>query len=235
MEPSCYSINYLFTMSLCVLNNATRAVEPIKFQYRPDVVYIEHLDRPKGSCDGDFPCENRGTCVNIPQYPGYQCICADAYVGEQCEECSSPPVGLSDNRITNNKITGSSTGQWGLTYYYPYMARLNGKSSWVVSLVDYSMYLDIDLAPQLRLITGIATQGNPDKDWWTTKYTINYRLNGDLPWISLNQDFNGNSDRHTVVHHSFVPAFLARYVRVLLLEGHTRTAIRVELYGCNAQ
>lgn len=85
MEFNCYSINYLFTMTICVLNNATRAVEPIKFQYRPDVVYIEHLDRPQGSCDGDFPCENRGTCVNIPQYPGYRCFCRDAYVGEQCE------------------------------------------------------------------------------------------------------------------------------------------------------
>jgi len=84
-NTNCYSINYLFPMRLCELSNATRAIEPIMFQYRQDAIYIEHLYRPEGSCTGDYPCKNRGTCVNIPQYPGYRCFCTDAYVGNHCQ------------------------------------------------------------------------------------------------------------------------------------------------------
>lgn len=54
-------------------------------------------------------------------------------------------------------------------------------------MLDYDMYLEINLAPKLRLITVIATQGNPDNDWWTTKYTIKYKTASKLSWISYNQ------------------------------------------------
>lgn len=84
-NSNCYSINYVFPMRRCELSNATRAIDPTMFRYRQDAVYIEHLYRPEGSCSGDYPCKNRGTCVNIPQYPGYRCFCADAYVGDQCQ------------------------------------------------------------------------------------------------------------------------------------------------------
>lgn len=93
--PNCYSINYVFPMRLCELSDATRAVDPIAFQFFPDAVYIEHLFRPEGSCTGDFPCKNRGTCVNIPQYPGYRCFCTDAYIGDQCEGMFGPISRLS--------------------------------------------------------------------------------------------------------------------------------------------
>lgn len=84
-DPACYSINYMFGTRTCELCRTTRVSHPADLVYTPDSVYLEHLSRPAGSCSGNMPCRNRGTCVNVPQAPGYRCFCRDHYVGELCE------------------------------------------------------------------------------------------------------------------------------------------------------
>ncbi|XP_031556668.1 lactadherin-like isoform X2 [Actinia tenebrosa] len=240
-DPACYSINYIFSTGTCELCHTTRVSHPSDLIYTPDSVYMEHLSRPAGSCSGNMPCRNRGTCVNVPQSPGYRCFCRDHYVGDLCEECSSPHVGLSDNRLPNDKITGTSNGQWMITFFYPYMARLKGSSAWVSSLLDTSPFLEINVGPRSRMITKIATQGSPEYDWWTTSYSVKYSLNR-VSWTDYTDNdtgqpkvFRGNSDRNTIVQHTFKPAFVARYLIVSLLGKHTRSAIRLEFYGCYAE
>ena len=76
-------------------------------------------------------------------------------------------------------MTASSEGMWiPFKTFKPKLGRLNGSSSWVPGLLDPKPYLQINLAPRARLITRVATQANPEHDWWTTSYVLKYSLNG---------------------------------------------------------
>lgn len=91
--------------------------------------------------------------------------------------CTSPAFGLANHRIPDSKITASSAGIWFLTVFKPHLARLHASTAWVAGLLDLNPYLQISFSPIRRLITGIATQGNPGHDWWTTSYVLTYSIN----------------------------------------------------------
>lgn len=65
-----------------------------------------------------------------------------------------------------------------LKTFKPFLARLNGSSSWVAGVLDPTPYLQVKLSPRSRLITTIATQASPEHDWWTTSYILKYSLDG---------------------------------------------------------
>ena len=52
--------------------------------------------------------------------------------------------------------------------------------------MDYSPWLQITFAPEIKLITGIATQGSPSYDWFTTSYTLKYSMIGKI-WKNYEQ------------------------------------------------
>ncbi|XP_032230489.2 lactadherin [Nematostella vectensis] len=236
-DPNCYSLNYRFPTSICELNGGTRVSHPEHFVYTADSVYLEHLSRPAGSCSGGWPCSNKATCVNVPMMPGYKCYCQEGYTGELCQDCKSPPIGISDEKyIGNSRIAGSSTGQWVLDYFEPYKGRLHGPSSWVPGLLDSTPWLQVNLGPKTRLVTHIATQGSPVQSWWTKKYRVCYGIfNGSLKDYresGVRREFNGNTDRNGVVKHALRDPFEAKIVRIYPTDSNTRSALRLELYGC---
>ena len=56
-----------------------------------------------------------------------------------------------------------------------------------------------------------------------------------LVFLNLLQKFSGNSDRNTVVSHGISPPIKALFIRIFPLDTKTlrRTALRLELYGCD--
>lgn len=97
-----------------------------------------------------------------------------------CLVCSSPPLGMQDGRILNHQLASSSEGMWlNLKFFKAKDARLRLKSlSWVSGLLDSNPWLQVNFAPEIKLISGVATQGNPSHSWWTTSYTLKHSMTG---------------------------------------------------------
>ena len=95
---------------------------------------------------------------------------------------------MQDRRILDHQITASSVGMsLSFKHFNAKDARLWLKSSsWVSVLVDYSPWLQITFAPEIKLITGIATQGSPSYDWFITSYTLKYSMTGKI-WKNYEQ------------------------------------------------
>lgn len=83
-DQQCYSINYIISSKTCEFSDATRLSHPQKFTFSREVVYIDHLSRPSGSCEGNRPCKNKGKCANVAARPGFVCHCQHNYMGDTC-------------------------------------------------------------------------------------------------------------------------------------------------------
>lgn len=66
-----------------------------------------------------------------------------------------------------------------------------GRCSWLSKFQDSSQWLQIDLK-EVKVISGILTQGRCDIDEWMTKYSVQYRTNESLNWIYY-KDQTGNN------------------------------------------
>ena len=84
-DANCYSLNFKFPAKTCELNNVTRSLDLQQFVFTPDTVYFDHPTRPSGSCSGDWPCKNKGKCVNVARFPGFKCECQHDYIGDTCK------------------------------------------------------------------------------------------------------------------------------------------------------
>ena len=83
---------------------------------------------------------------------------------------------MEDGSITDNKITASSTHSssdvaWGRLHY--------SQGSWTPNTDIGYQWLQVDFAPEVKLITHIATQGNGMNWWWVKKYYVKYKKGGD--------------------------------------------------------
>ena len=89
---------------------------------------------------------------------------------------------MQDGRILNHQLTASSDGMWiNFQSFKAKDARLKLQSlSWVSGILDSSPWLQVSFAPEIKIISGIATQGNPSHDWWTTSFTLKYSMTGKI-------------------------------------------------------
>ena len=96
---------------------------------------------------------------------------------------------MEDGRILNHQLTASSDGLWlNFKFLKAKDARLRLKSiSWVCGILDSSPWLQVSFAPEVKLVSGIATQGNPSHDWWTTSYTLKHSMTGKT-WQEYERD-----------------------------------------------
>jgi len=142
--------------------------------------------------------------------------------------------------MLNHQLTASSEGMWlDLSSFKARDARLWIKStSWVSGILDSNPWIQISLAPEIKLVSGVATQGNPTHDWWTTSYTLKHSMTGKT-WRDYESGegfveiFLGNSDGNKVVKHEISPPIKASFIRLLPLTKKGRFALRLELYGCD--
>ena len=100
------------------------------------------------------------------------------------QECRQDtyPLGMENGNISDEKITSSSER---IITYHAYQGRLhftkNGiqKHSWVGGEKDTSPWLQVDLDSQFTRVTGVATQGGNNRDWWVSKYMLLYSLDNE--------------------------------------------------------
>ncbi|CAO2624129.1 Rs1 [Lemmus lemmus] len=152
------------------------------------------------------------------------------------------PLGFESGEVTPDQITCSSPEQYVGWYssWTANKARLNSQGfgcAWLSKYQDSSQWLQIDLK-EIKVISGILTQGRCDIDEWMTKYSVQYRTDERLNWIYYkdqtgnNRVFYGNSDRSSTVQNLLRPPIISRFIRLIPLGWHVRIAIRMELLEC---
>ncbi|XP_032082736.1 retinoschisin [Thamnophis elegans] len=152
------------------------------------------------------------------------------------------PLGFESAAVTPDQISCSNPEQY-TGWYASWMAnkaRLNGQGfgcAWLSKYQDTNQWLQIDLK-EIKVISGIITQGRCDADEWMTKYSVQYRTDENLNWVYYkdqtgnNRIFYGNSDRSSSVQNLLRPPIVSRYIRLIPLGWHVRIAIRMELLEC---
>uniref|UniRef100_A0A8D2IXW5 F5/8 type C domain-containing protein n=1 Tax=Varanus komodoensis TaxID=61221 RepID=A0A8D2IXW5_VARKO len=152
------------------------------------------------------------------------------------------PLGFESGAVTSDQISCSSPEQYTgwYTSWTANKARLNGQGfgcAWLSKYQDTNQWLQIDLK-EIKVISGILTQGRCDADEWMTKYSVQYRTDENLNWVYYkdqtgnNRVFYGNSDRTSSVQNLLRPPIVSRYIRLIPLGWHVRIAIRMELLEC---
>ncbi|KAM4045021.1 retinoschisin [Anomaloglossus baeobatrachus] len=152
------------------------------------------------------------------------------------------PMGFESGAVTIDQISCSNQDQYTGWYssWTANKARLNGQGfgcAWLSKFQDIGQWLQIDLK-ELRVVSGIMTQGRCDTDEWMTKYSVQYKIDDSLNWVYYkdqtgnNRVFYGNSDRTSTVQNFLRPPIISRYVRIIPLGWHVRIAVRMELLEC---
>ncbi|XP_073794420.1 retinoschisin 1b isoform X1 [Danio rerio] len=152
------------------------------------------------------------------------------------------PLGFESGSVLGDQLTCSNQDQYSgwFSSWTPNKARLNSQGfgcAWLSKAQDSSQWLQVDLL-QVRVVSGILSQGRCDADEWITKYSLQYRSEEHLNWVYYkdqtgnNRVFYGNTDRSSTVQNLLRPPIVARYLRILPLGFHTRIALRMELLIC---
>lgn len=68
---------------------------------------------------------------------------------------------------------------------------LSPRCAWLSKYQDNGQWLQIDLK-EVKVISGILTQGRCDADEWMTKYSVQYRTDENLNWVYY-KDQTGNN------------------------------------------
>lgn len=184
----------------------------------------------KCDCDGESPTVSS---IGSPMVRGVDCM----------PECPyHRPLGFEAGSVSSDQISCSNQDQYTgwFSSWLPNKARLNSQGfgcAWLSKYQDNNQWLQIDLK-EVKVVSGILTQGRCDADEWITKYSIQYRSDEKYNWIYYkdqtgnNRVFYGNSDRSSSVQNLLRPPIVARYIRILPLGWHTRIALRLELLLC---
>uniref|UniRef100_A0A8I5NAL2 F5/8 type C domain-containing protein n=1 Tax=Papio anubis TaxID=9555 RepID=A0A8I5NAL2_PAPAN len=114
------------------------------------------------------------------------------------------PLGFESGEVTPDQITCSNPEQYVGWYssWTANKARLNSQGfgcAWLSKFQDSSQWLQIDLK-EIKVISGILTQGRCDIDEWMTKYSVQYRTDERLNWIYYkDQTGNNRAQRQTAI------------------------------------
>ena len=111
-------------------------------------------------------------------------------------ECKNA-LGMENGSISDGQISASS--EWNATHhtdqclfattyyadewdatYYAHQGRLQFKAdgvrgdAWSAGENDINQWLQVDLRSKFTRVTGLATQGRDDYDWWVIEYKLLY-------------------------------------------------------------
>ncbi|KAJ7370383.1 hypothetical protein OS493_032559 [Desmophyllum pertusum] len=153
--------------------------------------------------------------------------------GDSTGQCNTP-LGLEGKSIPDSDITASSQFN---EYHVPSLCRLNTVNvgdlvgAWAARYKIPGEWIQINLR-KITMVTAIATQGRYDLSQWVTSYKICYGQKLDGFCEPLDKTFLGNTNRNTLVTHTFTTPIYARFVRIFPLTWVLYNSMRLELYGC---
>ena len=155
------------------------------------------------------------------------------------------PAALIEN-IPDSQLSGSGFFRNDPVYHYS-RSRLhtqfnddgnNGRGAWLADENTIGEYIQADFG-QLQRIQAVATQGRADWNVWVTSYKFAYSTDGvTYRYVTSDDDgsdriFGGNSNRQTVVEHSFNVSIVARFVRLYPQTYLGHMGLRWEIYSCS--
>ncbi|CAB4016564.1 Hypothetical predicted protein [Paramuricea clavata] len=152
--------------------------------------------------------------------------------------CTDPkPLGMTSGKIPDDAITASSVDSSNYKPSYARLTKAGSSCSWAPTRAgQIGSWLQVDLG-QLSTVTGIATQGIcSSANQWVKSYSVSYS-NVPNSWTPYKESgnvkvFQANTDRNSIVTHSFKYRIRARYLRVLPKSWSSWPVMRLELYGC---
>ncbi|XP_068599952.1 retinoschisin-like [Brachionichthys hirsutus] len=207
-----------------------------------DQQVIETWTRNTRACTCD--CESAESPTRNPALPtSLQPLPPQGHSLKCMPECPyHRALGFESGSVTSDQISCSNQDQYAGWYssWMPNKARINNQGfgcAWLSKFNDQHQWIQIDLE-EVRVVSGILTQGRCDADEWITKYSVQYRTEETLNWIYYkdqtgnNRVFYGNADRSSTVQNLLRPPIVSRYIRLLPLGWHTRIAMRMELLMC---
>ncbi|XP_031574613.1 uncharacterized protein LOC116308348 isoform X2 [Actinia tenebrosa] len=188
----------------------------------------------------DIPRDVRWIGVRDPNAKQFYCrrrISVKPQLPPSSPACNEA-LGLESGWIENSAVTASSN--WD-AQHMAWRARLNIEKQgsftggWSARTNNVNQWIQVDFGRSTR-VTAVATQGRQDSDQWVTRYTLSYGNNpNDLSSYRVNgytKQFNGNTNRNTVVKHTLSPAAEGRYIRLHPKAWKGHISMRMEFYGC---
>ncbi|WAR14241.1 HMCT-like protein [Mya arenaria] len=184
----------------------------------------------------DRPTVTTPTSVEPTPPPCKRCIRLILTLILICILCLEPmgidnPMLVKDGQLTSSSNLDSMHGAAAGRLY-------NEFTGWAPVSTSGKQWLQVDLL-EPRYVSGILTQGIPDKDMWSVQYVVSFsndgytftaysEKNGGLPML-----FNANNDRNSIVKMMFNRNIVGRYVRVTPIEGGwAGIGLRFNLIGC---
>ncbi|PFX23757.1 Thioredoxin domain-containing protein 3-like [Stylophora pistillata] len=158
------------------------------------------------------------------------------------DETFSEPLGMENGSIPPEAITASSELD---DKHSPSRARLNIKpegelvGAWVPSQSDENQWLQVNLGKVTRLVK-IATQGEAGESAsrHVKQFCVSYSLQGEefIPYTedTVEKVFESNSDQDSIAYNSLRNPIVTQFVRLNPKTWNEDIALRVELYGCDA-
>ena len=115
-------------------------------------------------------------------------------------ECQDA-LGMENHTISDARISASSERT---VSYRAFQGRLHLKNdgdirgSWASARDDKAQWLQVDLGNPNTTVTGVATQGRDNYDWWVIKYKLQYsKLSTSMELHEYKEEDEGQSK---VVH-----------------------------------
>ncbi|KAL9955596.1 hypothetical protein ACROYT_G036938 [Oculina patagonica] len=163
--------------------------------------------------------------------------CREGFTSGETKKCAKI-LGMQNNQIPDSALSAS-------TSYNSYMEPDNGRlhfqaksgeyGSWAVSTNDKFQWYQVDFGSFTK-VTGLATQGRQDGDWWVLSYSLSFSYDGvffeDYKENNLTKVFAGNTDRYSIVSHDLKNPIITKFIRINPITWKGYIALRAEFYGC---
>ncbi|XP_078346362.1 uncharacterized protein LOC144631716 isoform X2 [Oculina patagonica] len=196
----------------------------------------------------DPPIIARYIRIQPVKYYGFMSLRMELYGCRSGFSTPKPPVcqealGLENNAIPDSSLTASSTLSPTTTVYIPGNGRLHHKlraghvGAWAAANLRDNSWFQVDFGRFVKA-TIVSTQGRDDAHQWVTKYTLTYSYDGvffrDYKEGGLVKQFDGNTDRYSVVSHKLENPIIARYIRINPTAYYGYISLRADFYGCKS-
>ena len=134
-------------------------------------------------------------CSRTFWYFLYICFCLDPCMA---------PLGMSDGRIVNYRLTASS--EYNNNYRAQYGRLQSRKGGWVAASSDRKPYIQADLETMSR-VKGVAIQGSYNANQFVKSFTVSFSRDGSRFYLYKEGRGTKVGKRPDNVPHSFLTLF----------------------------